>query len=703
MTTDSTIISPDLHTDFYNNIAVEAEESGTLQLEAFASEYARLLEESEQLFDLDITVLRCHGPRNRRLEILGYAYDSLENSLSILCGKYYKQPENTLTRSEAEDVFSRALSFFELSKSGWLGENLEVSSPEAQHADYFQNLGKQQKISRVRLVLVTDGVMSERIKTFPPTDLEGIKVTYEIWDLARTIEAQNPSKGSEDIHVDFTRWISGGLQCLRAHSGNSDLETYLAVIPGRVLAEVFSEWGSLLLESNVRTFLSARGAVNKGIQVTLDHEPERFLAYNNGLTTTAVGIKTVETADGLAIESLDQWQIVNGGQTTASIAHFLRKHKDKNVDDVFVQMKLVIVDPESSQQIVNSVAKYANSQNRISGADLFASHEFHIRMEQISRRLKAPATEGLMYQTGWYYERARNQWENDKNSLYTAKAQKKFELEFPKQQRLTKTDWAKYAYCWGMRPDVVSKGAQTLFLEYAKSVDEQWEANSDQFNDGYFKNAIAKAILYSSLHTAVRRSDWYKSSPGYLANIVAYAIARFNFQVKEQFQNARFDLMNVWQKQMLSQTTLDLLLSYARAAQVHLTDENRPQANVTQWAKQAECWKRFREIRLPDLPPAISSDLISNEEATSRETMQKKERRIDSELDLISQLMRIPERHWNEIKHSQDMNLSPVETALLSKFALVSFQRGIPSERQAMVLKRIYDRALLNGIVYVRS
>ena len=412
-----------------------------------------------------------------------------------------------------------------------MASNLEASSREAEYADYFARQIAQGSVSKIRTVLITDGVMSERIRTIDSDLTAGVKTTYEIWDQRRVLDAAIPETRSEDIEIDFTRWMSNGLPCLIADKTDTSLPSYLAIIPAEVLADVFEEHGSLLLESNVRTFLSARGAVNRGIQETLRDAPDRFLAYNNGLTTTAISVDVEDVRRGTFIKSIKGWQIVNGGQTTSSIAHYLRGGRERSVDGVSVQMKLVVVDPANASTVVHSVAKYANSQNRVSGADLFSTHDFHVRMEQISRRLRAPAKEGEQYQSGWYYERARGQWENDRAARGSANEQKKFELEYPKSQRITKTDWAKYAYCWGKKPHLVSKGAQSVFADYAVAVDKTWVQDSDQFGDGYFRTNVAKAIMFEQLRSATLKEEWYKSSPGYLANIVAYAIARFALQI----------------------------------------------------------------------------------------------------------------------------------------------------------------------------
>lgn len=683
-------------TELRNEIQLEVAGSVGFEYEAFARVFARHLENSERVFDPTIEVLQCRGPKSRRLELIGYAEDPTDNTLTILAGRYFGD-DQTLTLTEARDVLKRATGFIEKSLDGWLEENLEISSRESSYAEYFRNRFERDQVSRIRAILITDGLMSERIKTIDSEVIAGYKCSYEIWDQKRILDADVPERGSEDIHIDFTKWLPEGLPCLVAEgSGSRGTPTILAVIPAPILVAVFEEYGSLLLESNVRTFLSARGAVNKGIQATLATEPSKFLSYNNGLTTTASNVAFADVKGSKHILSLDKWQIVNGGQTTASLAHFVRGDKNRSVDDAFIQMKLVIVGEAEASTVVQSVAKYANSQNRVSAADLFSTHEFHVRMEQISRRLKAPAREGVQYRTGWFYERARGQWENDRAARGSAAEQKKFELEFPRAQRITKTDWAKYTYCWLQKPHTVSKGAQSVFAEFAQDIDAKWEKADADFNDGYFRDGVALAILFETLRASVMRADWYRANPGYLANIIAYAISRFSRAIADSYEDKTLDLSKIWKNQGLSETTRDCLLGFARSAQEHLTDPSRPQANVTQWAKQLACWDALRKREVP-LPDSINEDLIATSELKEEKAEQRKLRTIDSGFEAVTRVVGVPKEVWGAISsNGKNLNVSPMEQDLIRGFANTG---KVPSEKQAMALLRMLERFQIEGVV----
>ena len=215
--------------------------------------------------------------------------------------------------------------------------------------------------------------------------------------------------------------------------------------------------GARLLEQNVRVFLQARGNVNRGLRNTISNYPEMFFAYNNGITATAESIETVASPNGLLLTGMRNFQIVNGGQTTASI-HAALRNREVDLDRVFVQMKLSIVNSDRALEIVPKISEYANTQNRVSAADFFSNHPFHIRMEGFSRRLYAPSRDGTFRQSKWFYERARGQYQDARGRLTQAE-RRRFDLEYPKPQMFTKTDLAKFLNVWRDKPDVVSRGS----------------------------------------------------------------------------------------------------------------------------------------------------------------------------------------------------------------------------------------------------
>lgn len=689
----------DFTEEFTNAITIRAEGNAAFRLEAFGEEVKERLESAEVVQDLTIVPLQCIGRNRAALRVLGYAEDTADSSLVVLCSAFYDETGVTLTTADARAAFKAGAGFIEQSANGYLIENLEISSAEAEHARFFRDIlardprNSLEKIVRLKFILVTDGTMSGRLRSFDSDQIANLPASYAIWDVARFEELAHSVTGQDDYDVDITRWMPDGLPCLPAASTGASMKSYLAVIPGRLLAEVFNEHGSQLLESNVRTFLSARGKVNRGIQRTLANEPEKFLAYNNGLTTTATGVDINDTPTGPKIVSLHNWQIVNGGQTTASLAHFIRTARGADIDSVYVPMKLVTVEAEDSTDVVSAISRYANSQNSVNEADLFSNSPFHVRLEQISRRLLAPAREGENHQSKWFYERARGQWENQRNAGPVSHVQR-FDREYPKKQRITKTDWAKYAFSWSKRPHEVSRGAQSNFMSFAKLASDMWDKDESQFGDAYFRTGVAKAIMYTETRAAIIASDWY--STGYLANIVTYAVSRFALELELRFPGRKYDFEKVWKRQGLSETSRTSLVEVANAMHLLLTDPSRPQSNVTQWAKQEEAWKRAQRVAV-SVPSEVENDLIDSAEARSQRVSARRERQIDTGLETVTRVMMVQQSVWADVLRlsSGAGILSPTDLGIIQTVV----GGGVPSDRQAARAYRVLERYLDEGLI----
>jgi len=170
----------------------------------------------------------------------------------------------------------------------------------------------------VRFYLFTNAYLSQGIKELPSKEKGGQEWSYRIWDLER-LERVMSTGEPEPITVDFQQMFGAPLQCLPAGRDEGSLASYLAVIPGDWLAKIFDQYSGRLLEQNVRTFLQFKGNINKGIRKTILEAPHMFFPYNNGISATAEEVEVEEDKHGCRIVKMVNLQIVNGGQTTATI------------------------------------------------------------------------------------------------------------------------------------------------------------------------------------------------------------------------------------------------------------------------------------------------------------------------------------------------------------------------------------------------
>ena len=415
-----------------------------------------------------------------------------------------------------------------------------------------------------------------------------------------------------------------GFPFLPTYMGSEVCQSYLLALPGSLLADIYDKYGERLLEQNVRTFLQFRGKVNKGIRNTLTNEPEMFFAYNIGLTVTAEDVEIVNTY----MTAVKNLQIVNGGQTTASI--FMSKLQNKkgiDLDKVFIQVKLSVIDSEKVDDVVPLISQYANTQNKVNAADFFSNHPYHKRIEDFSRRMLAPSAVGGLTETHWYYERARGQYANAQTKMTKLQKNKFLNLN-PKNQMFTKTDLAKYENSFAELPHFVSKGAQWNFGKFAESIGGNdnikgiWEKDNTHINELYFKNLIAKAIIFNYLDKNMMQQNWYG---GYKANIVTYSIAKFSNIVKELGLSINFQ--RIWEKQNISDAFKRQLIDIAEIINREITDTP---LNVTQYCKHESCWYKIRDKVQIILNDDVIDELRSKGETLDEKRSAKKQQKMDN-------------------------------------------------------------------------
>ena len=177
------------------------------------------------------------------------------------------------------------------------------------------------------------------------------------------------------------------------------------IFSGDTLYELYEAYGPRILEYNVRAFLQTRGKVNRGIRETIRDHPGHFMAYNNGISVTADEVRTSTLNGGTTITGFKGLQIVNGGQTTASI-HRARKRDRFDLSRVQVPAKVTRLPPENVEKMVPRISRFANTQNVIQEADFSSNEPFHIAIERLSQRTWAPGE-----RTRWFYERSRGQYQ----------------------------------------------------------------------------------------------------------------------------------------------------------------------------------------------------------------------------------------------------------------------------------------------------
>jgi hypothetical protein len=675
--------------ELMNNVRARAELDSDFTESAFLQEVTERLVDAEEVGYLTPVHFTGTGYRKRRLAVSAYDMDESDDSIALAVIHFQDGSHvATLTEAEAKRQFAAVQHYVEESLNGSFQVGREESNEEYELSETLRRRGRS--VTRYRLYLLTNKALSERAKDFPSSRVDGIPIEFHVWDIERFWRVHESTLGHEELIIDLTEWVPTGIPALNASAADSATTTYLCVFPARLIADLYGRYGGRLLQSNVRSYLSNRGKVNRGIRETVMSQPELFLAYNNGITATATEVAVASSS----ITKVTDLQIVNGGQTTASLFYSQRDSKPASqFDEAYIQAKLVVVSPELAQELVPNISRFANSQNKVNEADFFSNSPFHVRLEELSRRILTPPRPGVSYQSKWFYERARGQYANEKAKLGNSAEEKKFAATFPRNQVITKTDAAKYAVSWARKPHLVSAGAQKNFVAFADEAAKKWESSSESVNESYFKDLVAQAILYNSIRAAVSKQSWYQS--GYLANIVTYTIAKISDAVAKA-DRGKFDFDAVWQHQDISEATRNFALEVAEWVLRVLTSDNRPVANVTEWAKREQCWETVQVMPVT-LPEDFIDELVFGDYARSAKKAARMQQRVDDGIQVQAAVLAVPRDEWLAIQRfAQERRLlSPTDAGIL---ALVTRPNpGLPSEKQAARLMELRQRVSASG------
>lgn len=678
--------------DFRQNLLSGAEAREDFLEAEFALTTARELEDSGTVEGFEA----CQYKAPKAMRVDGYWYNDDGVSIDLFIVDFANRESlESLPQSDIETIFKRVENFFTASAEKALYHELEETS-------LGYGLARDISVRSGSYARVNFYLLSERRLSNIATGLEEKQYgkwmfTYHVWDISRLHRISTSRGAKEELIINFPSMFGKGIQCLPAHIDSNEYESFLMVMPAKVLAELYGKYGDRLLEQNVRCFLQARGKVNKGIRSTIMNDPGMFFAYNNGITATAREVVTDKNSEGMFISEIKDLQVVNGGQTTASLFHTNRKDK-ASLDKIFVQMKLSVVDSEKGEEVIPRISEYANTQNKVNAADFFSNHPFHIRMEEFSRRLWAPAQRGAMRETKWFYERARGQYA-DAQAKLTRAEQKKFLADFPKAQLFSKTDLAKYENVWDEKPTHVNYGAQKNFAQYARRVGQEWAKSPDRFNEFYFKRVVARAIIFKRLEKMVSGQPWYNG--GYRANIVAYTLAMISKLCTDSGKS--FDFLKVWDAQDISEVITDALLTTAEFVHDDIMNPPAGISNISEWCKKEACWDRLQG-RIKELKSLLTeqflNSLISKDEVKHEVKSAAKVQKIDTGVEAQKKVFEISAQRWKTIalEGTKRKIFSPKELGILQ--IAVQIPVKIPTDKQSVILLEIMDKAKHEGISF---
>jgi hypothetical protein len=559
------------------NTVLRAEiDEGVSREEAFASDTMSTLRDNHEAFEPVAAYYR-----NARTHVNGYDFSIDRDECDVYVADFDANAGiRSISGTDLRRLCDQATEFVRRAIAGGL-DDVDVDGPR-QFIDALKEHAST--LERIRVFVLTNRRAARNASTALPSDVhvngDRAEVEYHVVDIDHLFQLDEASAPEEEIDIDFANGHGGALPALRFdYVDGRPYDLVLTLIPGEVLSDIYGRWRHRLLEQNVRAYLTARGGVNRGMRETIKDRPDMFAAYNNGLCATAKEAVVDVGLDGAPrLVRVLGFQIVNGGQTTASLFDAARLSLD--LTSIAVPMKLVIVKRQDAiSDLVRDISKFTNSQNKVMGSDYGANELFHRDLESASRAAIAPAPTGTIG-TRWFYERVRNQYADERSRQATPAQRARWSRENPPRQKLTKTLVAKYELAWHQRPHTVCLGSEKNYPSFQAFRDEV----KITVTAHYFREVVARAILCQACDRIAK-----PMVTGWKANVVAYAVAAF-----ARAYQGRFDPLEVWERQAITpeiEQALKLLVVMARD---HLQATPVASQNIGEWSKTIRCWEQFR-------------------------------------------------------------------------------------------------------------
>lgn len=694
--------------EFIDELRFNAEHDGSEPESQFINWMLEKLEDIGELNDPYPVSIVMKGRRGRKMAFDAYAYDEADNSLILISSYFSNTRDNapTLTNTQIEDMYKHMVNFVDEAVNGHISNYCDDSDDAITIAKEFaKKIGTgmlNTEINRFKFYIISDAVRSTQVKSIERENFLDRPVEICLWTIDRIFQTF-ASNSSEIIKIDTADFNCPGIPCLKADIGqNADYDAYLGIVPGQFLADIYLKYGSKLLQGNVRAFLSVRGKVNKGIRDTIMNRPRNFFTYNNGIAVVARSVTF--SKDGSKIISFSDPQIINGGQTTASLANAVIKKEDKNgMEAIFVPMKLTVLNVEDEMteeqterynEITKTISQCANSQNAVSEADFFSNHPFHVLMENLSHKVMAPPVDGKPYQTIWFYERSRGKWEQEQMKMSTAE-RKRFGEMNPKTQVIKKEKLAKCLNAVRMNPHQVCQSSAINFSKFATYIEDLYTTSRDSINEEFFKKGVCSVILFDQLDKIIGKADWYPKG-GNKAQIVPYTIAKLFTLLPKGLD---IDWRAIWQKQRITSEMAEELERLAYFTHKHLEKEAKG-GLVRSMCRVEATWSNFRKVPY-ELSDNFLKSLVSSEIRKSDEASAKRAHKFNSEIDASVEIFSLGTDYWmkvyNELLKESVLSFGELE---FIKGIVSSIKRtSLPSATQCKRLIRIINKAEDKGYI----
>lgn len=668
-------------------IGADAVVGGDYTSTRFIDHACEVLEEGEEFTEYHICRAQTQTRRGGLVQVDAYSFSPVDGLLNLVVCDFSgaADPEPLLTE-DVRRLFQSGFRFLEGSVHDSLASQWDESHPAHALSREVSTFAISGEMTKACIYVISDRIVGSSIGKIPDLKLGTKEVEAHLWDISRLARMETSAKGREEIEIDFVAEYGQGIPALKAGMQDRDrYDSYMCIVPGAVLAGLYDRFGGRILEQNVRAFLGDTRKVNRGIRGTLRDEPGMFFAYNNGLTVTVSDLTLERREDGHSeITTTKGLQIVNGGQTTASL--FWARKAGVDLSQVQVQMKLSRLPEEGFEDAVRSIARYANAQNAVSASDLFAGHPYFKRVEQISRQTMAPPSKTGEVNSYWYFERTTGSYKVElrrKNGI----AAKTWQMLNPKKQILSKTDLARYDVTFEGLPHLVSAGGQKNIASFGKIIEKSWDADPEKFGVDYFQRVVGRAILTKAVDAAIPAQKWY---PGSIVRALSsYTLSLMS--VRMRALGIEPDYLGIWRGQ---KAPTEFMAEAMRVAEsvlpllMEIPEEQVRNRLVTEWVKREACWVRV-EASSVSLSPGFIATLVPIPRAP----------RVQSS-DWASRAKKLwKEGGWKRLRewNKKEQSLTEGEAELVEWAAVTS--SFAPNRFRLTKLREAWDRAVDMGFV----
>jgi len=668
---------------------VYSDSQGVLKEDKF-TEY--MLDQLSEAGETEGMVVCNYSKPNERgnidFKINGYAIRDGFETLDLFITHYRDINDlYNVKKTEFEDLIRYSTKFLNASIKGYLDE-IDPSHTAWALAKMIRD--HEKTFDRVNIFFLSNGNISHD----PPVSsrlkgLEDVHIIFHVWDIERFHRLSQSKDNREPIEITFSEIFDESVPCLKMPVDNEVYECYLAILPGKILSILYDNYSTRLLESNVRAFLQQTGSVNKGIRDTIrGNKPYMFLPYNNGLAVTASEVRT-DLKDGqLILKSVKDFQIVNGGQTTASLFHTEKRYK-ASLSQIYVQMKLTVIkDPEMKNREVPNISKFANSQNKVSDLDLSSNHIFLQKIEQLSRTTFAIDPENHNKQTIWFFERVKGQYKELYNKEPNKNKQDAFKIRYPANQKFVKSEIGKFLNTWNQQPYYVSLGAEKNYPKFMEAIEK--EPSKKVYGKIYYQDLIANAILFKKAEELYGRKG---KDPIGDTNIRSF-IVTYSLALLSHLTHKSINLDRIWNEQSINDAFQIEIIRLLKHVYNYLTTSQ--ESLISEFAKKKYCWEDLIKKEFNLNTENLKEYILSAEEIKTRYSEDTDEIKVTEHYLQTEKISQLGLAFWDGLSQwmiSRD-DFTTIQKNFTSNIKSKIFRMGVLSEveiKQGLQILQQFD------------